>query len=117
MADGDVKVDISDLENGITKVVLEGRLDVKGALSVDGTFNTLAQEKNKILIDMAGVSFLASLGIRTLITACKAVAEKGGDMVLLNPQDNVEKVLTSSGVNTVIPIAHSLDEATGILNS
>jgi anti-anti-sigma factor len=117
VADGDIKADVVSMEGGITKVVLAGRMDVKGALAVDGTFSTVAQHKDKIIIDLSGVSFLASLGIRTLISTCKTVADKGGDMVLLNPQPNVEKVLTSSGVDTVITIVHGLDEAKKILNS
>lgn len=117
VADGDAKVEITDIDDGITKLTLEGRMDVKGALAVDGAFSTVAQEKKKIIIDLSGVSFLASLGIRTLISTCKTVADKGGDMVLLNPQPNIEKVLTSSGVNTVIQIVHDLDAAKKILNS
>jgi len=50
------------------------------------------------------VTFIASLGIRTLITGAKATANNGGKLVLLNPQPNFEKVLRTSRVDTVIPI-------------
>lgn len=53
---------------------------------------------------MSEVSFLASLGIRTLITAAKTVSSNGGKLVLLSPQPNVEKVLRESRVDTVLPI-------------
>jgi anti-anti-sigma factor len=53
---------------------------------------------------MSEVSFLASLGIRTLITAAKTVSNNGGKLVLLSPQPNVERVLRESRIDTVLPI-------------
>jgi len=98
---------VVDLENGITKITLSGRLDVEGALKIDSEFNAIAGEKKKVLVDLSDVTFIASLGIRTLITGAKATASNGGKMVLLDPQLNVEKVLRTSRVDTVIPIAHN----------
>jgi anti-anti-sigma factor len=99
-----MKLDIATIENGITKVSLSGRLDIDGALKIDSEFNKIAEEKKNVLVDLSEVTFLASLGIRTLITGAKATANNGGRMVLLNPQPNVEKVLRTSRVDTVIPI-------------
>jgi anti-anti-sigma factor len=50
------------------------------------------------------VSFLASIGLRTLVMGAKAIANKGGRMVLVGPQEGVEKVLKSSSIDTIIPI-------------
>jgi anti-sigma B factor antagonist len=99
-----MKLDVATIENGITKVSLSGRLDIDGALKIDSEFNKIAEEKKNVLVDLSEVTFLASLGIRTLITGAKATANNGGRMVLLNPQPNVEKVLRTSRVDTVIPI-------------
>src|SRR5204863_2335186 len=109
-----MNLDIVDMENGITNVVLSGRMDVQGALSVDKKFSAIADEKKKVLIDLSDVTFMASLGIRTLIMSCKTLASKGGDMVLFNPQPNVEKVLRTSGVDTVIQIVHDMNAAAAI---
>ena len=99
-------LEVVELEHGITKVILSGRLDIEGALKIDNNFNDLAEKKKKVLVDLSGVTFIASLGIRTLITGAKATANNGGKMVLLNPQPNVEGVLRTSRVDTVIPITH-----------
>ena len=95
---------ISELENGVTKVTLEGRLDVDGALKIDSEFNKIAEKRKNLLVDLSNVPFIASLGIRTLITGAKATANNGGKLVLLNPQSNVEKVLRTSHIDTVLPI-------------
>jgi anti-anti-sigma factor len=54
------------------------------------------------------VSFIASLAIRTLITGAKATANNRGKMVLLSPQPNVEMVLRTSHVDTVMPIVSDM---------
>ena len=114
VADEAINVDVVDLENGVTNVLLSGRMDVQGALAVDKKFSTIADEKKKVVIDLSQVTFLASLGIRTLIMSCKTLASKGGNMVLLNPQPNVEKVLRTSGVDTVIQIVRDMNAAAAI---
>ena len=101
-----MNLEVADLGNGITKVTLSGRLDVEGALKIDDEFNAIAERKKKVLVDLSAVTFIASLGIRTLIMGAKATANNGGKMVLLDPQPNVEKVLRTSRVDTVIPITH-----------
>jgi anti-anti-sigma factor len=103
-----MKLDVSVMENGITKVSLSGRLDIEGALKIDSEFNKIAEEKKNVLVDLSEVTFIASLGIRTLITGAKATAKGRGKMVLLSPQPNVEKVLRTTHVDTVMPIIHDL---------
>ena len=103
-----MNLEVAELENGITKVTLSGRLDVQGALKIDSEFNSIVQDKKRVVVDLSEVEFLASLGIRTLVTGAKATANNGGKMVLLNPQPNVERVLRTSGVDTVIPILEDL---------
>ena len=105
-----------DLENGITKVVLSGRMDIEGAGQVDLRFSVIAGTKKKVVVDLSDVSFMASLGLRTLMISAKSMANKGGKMVLLNPQPNVEKVLETTGIGTIIPIVRDMDEASALLS-
>ncbi|MFY9643180.1 MAG: STAS domain-containing protein [Rhodomicrobium sp.] len=107
--------DTVELENGITKVVLSGRMDIEGASAVDLKFSVLAGAKKRIAVDLTDVSFMASMGIRTLMLSAKAAVNKGGKMVLVNPQPSVEKVLRTTGVDTIMPIVPTIDEASRIL--
>ena len=105
-----MKLDVAELQNGITRVSLSGRFDVQGALEVDSEFTEIVKEKRKVVVDLSQVTFIASLGIRTLITGAKAATNNGGKMVLLNPQPNVEQVLRTTHVDTVMPIIHDSAE-------
>ena len=101
-----MKLDVADMENGITKISLSGRLDVEGALKIDNEFTEITKLKKNVLVDLSEVPFIASLGIRTLVIGAKATSNNGGKMVLLNPQPNVEQVLRTTRVDTIMPIIH-----------
>jgi anti-anti-sigma factor len=95
---------VEDLEQGVTVVHLDGRLDIAGASAVDLRFSALAGSRRALVVDLAKVSFLASMGIRLLLTGAKTVASKGGKVVLLAPDANAEKVLAMARIDTLIPI-------------
>jgi anti-anti-sigma factor len=105
------QIDVKDLANGITEVKVSGRMDIKGTFAIEDGFAAVAEHKKDVVVDMSDVSFLASMGIRILVLNCKALAAKAGDLVLLRPQENVEKVLRSAGIDQVIKIYSSRDEA------
>lgn len=102
---------IEELDGNVTKVVLVGRLDTTGAGQIDLKFSTVAGARRSIVVDMSGVSFLASLGIRVLLIGAKAAASKGGKMVLLSPDANVVAVIKSARIDMLIPIVNDLNEA------
>jgi anti-sigma B factor antagonist len=106
-----MEMTVEELDGKVTKVVLSGRLDTAGAAQIDLKFSTIAGARRAIVVDMAGVSFLASLGIRVLLIGAKAAASKGGKLVLLSPDPNVVAVLKSARIDTLIPVLHDLNEA------
>jgi anti-anti-sigma factor len=93
------------------RVALSGRLDIAGAEVVALPLATLAGAKRGLIIDMSGVSFIASIGIRHLVSAAKAQSRRGGRLVLLKPNSLVMDVLTASGLTNLLPIVHSEAEA------
>jgi len=106
-----MEMKIETLAGGITKVNLAGRLDIMGAQQIDLQFSAIAGSHRKVIVDLEQVPFLASMGIRTLLMGAKAMKSKGGRMAILKPTSNVEKVLTASGTDTVIPILYDLESA------
>ena len=93
------------LHDHAMKVSLDGRLDIAGANDIDMQFTALtATKKAAIVVDLSKVDFLASIGIRLLLSNAKASSARGGKMVLLNPQPMVKEVLESSGVGSLIPV-------------
>lgn len=106
---------VEELPSGITRAVLIGRMDIEGAAAVDLRFNALAAARVGLAVDLAQVSFLASMGIRTLMLCARNMSARGRRLALVGPQPNVEKVLRASGVDEVMPIFADLDSATEAL--
>ena len=95
----DMKVIQDDGE--IAHVVLDGRFDIQGAQEVDPRFDELAKSSKAMVVDLAKVSFLASLGIRTLMLSAKTLIRRGGEMAVCGANESVEKVLRTTGFNEV----------------
>ncbi len=106
-----MKMDTEELEGGVTRIILTGDLDARGAGEIDLSFQAVAASRSKVVVDLSGVGFLASIGIRTLIQAVKANAGKGGRLVVLDPAEPVWKVITTCGADSLLPMAHGLDAA------
>jgi anti-sigma B factor antagonist len=106
-----MQIEAEPLEGGILKISLAGRMDVHGAQSVDLKFTSHAANQTAVVVDMSAVDFLASIGIRTLLMTAKAVVNRGGKFALLSPNDTVRHVLEMAGIDTLIPVCTSLDEA------
>jgi stage II sporulation protein AA (anti-sigma F factor antagonist) len=94
-----------------TKIVLVGKLDISGAKKIDLPLATIAGSKRNIVVDMAGVDFIASIGIRHLVMAAKTVARASGKLVLLDPTPLVTEILFTCELQDLLPIVRSEDEA------
>ena len=104
-----------ELAGGVTRVVLDGRLDVVGAQAVDLKMSVIAGSKSRVLIDMQKVSFLGSMGLRTIVVAARTIGARGGKTALLAPDELVEKVLKAGGIDSYIPIYQDLRTAIAAL--
>jgi anti-anti-sigma factor len=95
---------ISDAAGTTAKIGLVGKLDIAGAEVIALPLATLAGGKKGVVVDLSGVTFLASIGIRHLVSATKTLARKGGKLVLVSSTDAVKEVLVTSGVTDLMPI-------------
>jgi anti-sigma B factor antagonist len=99
------------LDDGVLKLSLAGRMDARGASEIDVQFAGYAARQKAVVVDMSAVSFLASIGIRTLLLTANAMLNNGGKMVLLNPSENATHILKLTSTDMQIPIVGSLEEA------
>ena len=110
-----MQMSVEELAGGVTKVVLEGRLDIAGAQEIDLKMNVIAGSKKAVLVDMQKVSFMGSMGLRALVAPAQAIKGRGGKMVLFAPTELVEKVLKASAIDAIIPIHHEFQSALAVL--
>lgn len=113
-----MEMQITDLEGGIKQVKLVGRLDLKGTNDIDNSFTfATSSGSTPVLVDLSEVDFLASIGMRMLISNAKALGRRGSKMVLYNPTPLVKEALITAGFDELIPIFDDFDEATSALKA
>ena len=101
-----------------THVQISGPLDMAGAGSIDLklTAATATRRKHTIL-DLSEVPFMASLGMGLLVQIARALNAREQRLILLTPSDTVAIAIRTSRLDTVMPIADSLEAAHGLLKA
>ena len=106
----------SELGNHIRLIKLTGKLDITGTGEIETQFAAHCGGNNpRVLIDLSGVEFLASIGIRLLTLNAKSILSRGGRMVLLSPTPDVRNVLELTGIPAIIPIYDGRESAETVL--
>jgi stage II sporulation protein AA (anti-sigma F factor antagonist) len=106
-----MQVTIHEFGAGGKKVVLVGSLDIAGAREVEAPLAAAAGSKCDIVIDLIGVDFVASVGLRQLVIAAKTVGRSGRKLVLLGANPMVTEIMLTSGLQDLLPIVWSEDQA------
>lgn len=107
----------SELGPGQTLIVLTGRLDIAGAAEIETSFSAFASHAHATLVDMSGVPYLASIGIRLILANAKSLRKHGGRMVLFGCDPQVERVLLTTGVNELTDIVPTREDALRVIAS
>ncbi len=80
--------------NGNRRVLLDGRLDTHTYEQLDAALAPLLTPGlQSLVLDLAGLEYISSAGIRSIFKARKALAGHGGKVLVVNPQPQIQKVL------------------------
>ncbi|MBE3142607.1 MAG: STAS domain-containing protein [Planctomycetes bacterium] len=93
-------------------LVLMKRFDAYTAGPVEATLNKLiAQGARKVICDFSQTEYLASAGLRVLITASRNLQRASGKLVLCGIKPYVLEVFDISGLNKIFKMCDSVDAA------
>lgn len=108
-----MSISFDDVGGDLRRIVIMGRLDMAGSDSIAAKLQELAAAPKKgVVVDLTSVRFLASVGISALIASAKAVKKRGGRLVLVvSPGSSVAMSLDATGVDEIIPVFQSIEEA------
>jgi anti-sigma B factor antagonist len=100
----------------VTVVDLQGRISLgeESAAFRELIANLLSNGHVKILLNLAGVEYIDSSGLGTLVSSLATVRRANGDMKLLNLTDKVDDLMEVTRLYTVFDIA---DDENAALNS
>ena len=107
-----VEMEIAGLENGLTKIVLTGRLDTPGVDKIEARFvASLVPASKSAIVDISGVEFIASMGIRMFIAVARSLALRKAKLALYGAQTLVSDIFENVSLKEIIPIVDSETEA------
>ena len=107
---------VTRADDDIAHVALDGRFDIQGAQEVDSRFVELADSSKAMIVDLSKVSFIASLGVCTLMLSAKALIRRGSELVVYGASENVDKVLRGTGFNEVAGLYPDYESAIRTVN-
>lgn len=100
------------LDGDIATFQLTGRIDAATAPGVENAVNTAVNGGAKrVILDMSGVAYVSSAGLRAILLAARKAASAQGGMAVFGLQASVAKVFTVSGFGKIVPIVASEAEA------
>jgi anti-anti-sigma factor len=104
--------------DGATKVALNGRQDTAGAGLIEPRFAAVVVARGgKALIDLTQLSFLASLGVRMLISTARSLAFRGGTMILYGASAPVAEIIETTQLDDIVPVVASEAEALALVRA
>ena len=108
-----MELTIRHFHDDIRLIELRGRLDLKGTLGIEKLFSlhSLGSPQGKVIVDLQQLEFLTSAGICMLVRNARELNERKGRMILINASPMIEDVLRVARVESLLPLAHSLDDA------
>lgn len=101
----------SEINGDVAVVTASGRFDSETAPSLDAELSKVSGEKNKIVLDLKGVDYLSSAGLRAIVKALQTVQKSGGGVKLACASEAVETILRTVGMMEMLKMYPSVDSA------
>ena len=86
-----------------TRIELVGRLDTTTAPALDKTINEDVGDEKNLVLDMEGLEYISSAGLRVLLRAQKRL-QKIGSMKVVNVRETVMEVFEMTGFADILVI-------------
>lgn len=84
-----------------SRLTATGEIDAHSAPSLAAAIEAAG---NQVSIDLAGIEFVDSSGLRVLIDAHQRLGDAGGGLTVLSPSDVVTRLFEISGVDAYLSI-------------
>lgn len=84
-------------EGDVTVATLFGELDGRSAPAVQEKLSSLPQPDARLLLDMSGVNYISSAGLRALLMLYRQINGNNGRVVLVGLPESIEDMMAVTG--------------------
>ena len=111
-----LEISIKETREGVFLIVPAGELNTATYEKLESEINPMLSSATAIIFDLKDLTYISSMGLRTLFRAKKIMEEKGSSFMLVNPQPQVKLVFETVKILSDNLLA-SLEEADELLDS
>jgi anti-anti-sigma factor len=98
-----------EMADGTRRLALRGELDMISSPEVVARLEELKQQGVAVRLDLTGLTFMDSTGVRALYTAVKTAQDESTALQIVPPQGEPWRVLEITGLHRILPFV--TDEA------
>ncbi|GAB4277922.1 MAG: hypothetical protein Kow0080_29210 [Candidatus Promineifilaceae bacterium] len=110
-------ITIETQESDTALIIVDGRIDQTQTPQLEQELNHLLENgRNRLIINMAGTTYINSGGLRTLVSAWRKAREANGDVVLFGLPQRIADIFVMVGFDKVFRIVNTQTEATHALS-
>ena len=103
----------TDITPGVSIIKVKGRVDSETAPQLDkALLKLLADGQNKIVLNLEGVDYISSMGLRSLVRGLKGARGAGGDLRLVSVPEAIMVLLRTVGMLQIFKMFSTTEEAT-----
>lgn len=111
-------MEVTELGDRLTRIILSGRLDTPGVDRVETLFVAAVVPGGKsTIVDLSRVEFVASMGIRMFISVARSLRHRQAKLALYGAQSMVNEVFANVSLHDIIPIVADETEAISAVSS
>jgi len=101
----------SEPKGDVTVVTIIGRIDSVTAASLDIELEKIMRGNKNVVLDVEGVAYLSSAGVRSIIKMMRNEQKSGGNVKLASLSTIVKDVLETAGMMEQLKIYPTVEEA------
>jgi anti-sigma B factor antagonist len=101
----------SEVKESVAIVTVNGRIDSETAVGFDNDLTKLVGGNSRLVLNLQGVDYMSSAGIRAIVKASQAVEKRGGALKLASVPEMVHSALYTVGLDQKISAYTTVDEA------
>jgi anti-anti-sigma factor len=99
-------------DNGYHILKISGSVQFDNAKEFSACLKEATEKKvDKLLLDLSQVDIIYSSGLTDIVGCYTKLKASGGKLIIVSPNDNIKKLLNLLGLNKLIPIVETMEEA------
>ena len=97
-----------EVRSGWCVVTVQGRANAEAADQLESELRTAAEQHEKVAVDLAGLDYISSAGLRAVLEGARAAQSRGTEFTVCALSSPVKRVFDMSGMQHVLRIEGAL---------